>query len=175
MELDFLNRLAFYFIKAPTPSILPEIALQGLEEGFESPSLIMLAGLSSNENPFKMEEYLKKAMQELNLNFLDKELLAFSLIRATAKKILNDEVEPYEGCQFIFEQVLDSIDLRKRDIKYVYEGIGLAEIYGLYIQIYELKYDSVLLNDLRSKEEHIEEAKEMIKSKFSEWYSNNSM
>lgn len=169
MKFNFLDKLALYVVKGQPSSELPEIAMQGLEEGYENPSLILLAGLSADENPFVMDECFKNVLEELNVDFIERNQAAFFLIKSIAKNILDNQIDTYVGCDFIFNQILNMTDLRKQDDKFVYDSIGLADVYSFYITIEELMTASVKWDTLKTNEQLIEEVKENIKVKFKEW------
>lgn len=174
MKLNFLENLALYVVKVQPSSVLPNIAMQGLVDGYESPSLLLLAGLATDENPFVIDEYFKKVLQELNVDLVGTNQAAFFLVKSIAKKILDNQIDTYAGCDFIFSQILSSTDLRRQDDKFVYDSIGLSDIYSLYITIEELKNASIRWDKLKTNEQLIEEAKENIKMKFKEW-NNDSL
>ncbi len=169
MKFNFLDRLALYVVKGQPSSVLPNIAMQGLEDGYESPSLILLAGFAADENPFVIDEYLKKVLEELNVDLTETNQAAFFLVKSIAKKILDNQIDTYVGCDFIFGQILSSTELRKQDDKFVYDSIGLADIYSLYTTVEDLMNASVRWDKLKTNEQLIEEAKENIKMKFKEW------
>ncbi len=60
-------------------SQFPKIAMQQLENGVESESLIILAGMSDEDNSFEIKEYLDCAIAELNIERYEGNDAAFVL------------------------------------------------------------------------------------------------
>jgi hypothetical protein len=141
----------------------------GLESGYETPSLILLAGLSDDENLFLVDDYLKKTIDELNVEFKEPNQAALFLIKSIADRILNNSVDTYIGCDFIFGHILRLTSLRNQDEKFVYDSIGLADIYGLYVAAEELKNAMSNRDKYKTNELLIEEMKNNIKTKFEIW------
>jgi len=82
--------------------ILPDIATEALEEGEDSPSLRILAGLlepSSDEGPILLE----KVFQELEIPQPNRIEAAFQLSKDIAEKILEGQLSPYQGTKKIDE------------------------------------------------------------------------
>lgn len=171
--LNFTGRLAQYVLYEESSEELPAIASQGLKEGFETPSLVVLAGFNEYDNPFVIAAYFTQLLKELNLNLSDKEYAALYLLGLMVDKIIHGEVDVYNGCDFIFSDVLGLTDLRRKDNMYVYDSIGFANIYGLYDTIGELVHASERWDSVRSNEQLIEDTKKDIKKKLEEWRLKN--
>lgn len=165
MKFDFLESLALFMLHNQSTSILPNIAVHGLEEGYKSPSLILLAGLQDNENPFVITEHFKKSLEELNINFRDKNQAALFLVKSLVDKVLKDDIDVYKACEYIFENILPLADFRTHDKKFVYDSIGLSDIYSLYITAEELTQASIKWDKLKTNEQILNEIKEEIKMK----------
>ena|GEM_PF-946464 len=167
--MNFLEKIAQYILNEQTSSALPSIAMQGLEEGYETPSLIMLAGCNDNENPFLINQYFQGLLHELSLNSLDKKQAALFLVNSTVDKIVSNQIDVYEGCDFIFKQILDLTDLRSENKKFVYDSIELADVYSLYVTIWELMHASVNWDKIKTNNNLMEETKQEIKKRLLEW------
>ena len=64
--MNFRQQIAKYVTGNLTTEQLPDIGVTGLEEGLDTPSLCILAGLSNNESPFQIDHYFKLTLEELN-------------------------------------------------------------------------------------------------------------
>ena len=63
--MTFREQIVKYVTGNMTTNQLPDIGVSGLEEGLDSPSLRILAGLSENENFFQIDNYFKQTLEEL--------------------------------------------------------------------------------------------------------------
>jgi hypothetical protein len=80
---------------------LPAVALQALEDGHDSTSLRLLAGLCAAE----MDEALplfQRALSEIGMPLPPKDSAVMSLSRDMARKIVNGETAPYNGAKAIW-------------------------------------------------------------------------
>jgi len=130
--LNFKQHIAKYVTGHLTTSQLPELAILGIEEGYESESLFILAGMSKNDNGFEIQEYFKKALAELNLELPDRRNAALEYTTGITQDILNEKKDLFEGLKEIKSGALDSYDFFSETKKYVYDSIGFETIYGLY-------------------------------------------
>jgi hypothetical protein len=169
MTLNFLDRVSEYIITEESSKGLPKIAIQGIEENYESESLILIAGLSVKESQLYGDDYLKKMLDELNVDLTTKNKAALFLVKSVSKKILESQIDVYLGCDYIFNHVLSLTDFRKQDIKFVYDSIRLAEVYSFFINIEELRDTSEKWDKIKTNEQLINETKENIKLCFYDW------
>lgn len=84
------------------PEDLPEAALAALEDGFDSPSLRILAGLTKAESS-EAWQLFNQTLAELNLLIPSKRDAVILLARKSAEQILNGKTNPYEGAKQIWE------------------------------------------------------------------------
>ena len=162
MKFSFLDNLALYVLEGQPTPILPDIAMQGLEDDYDSESLILIAGCPSNENPFVIDVHFKSLLKELGLHLAEKSQAALFLIKSIRKKIVDNEIDPYEGCDLIFKEVVGSVKITPDKI-YAHDGIGLAQVYGMYDNIRDLMEATGRWDTEKTKEELIEEVKERIR------------
>lgn len=75
-----------------------------LEEGFDSKSLRLLAGLDK-KHPYKIdfEELFRQSLEELGWKYLDKRESLLNYAKAIAKQILSDEIESVEAVEKIYK------------------------------------------------------------------------
>ncbi|NIG54877.1 hypothetical protein [Chitinophaga sp. Cy-1792] len=171
MEFNFLEHLAFHIVRNGQYSDLPDIAVIGLREGYDTPALVILAGLDKNESSFVMNDYFEKAIQELELAEVlsGKKRAALLLVRGLRNRILKREIDVCDGCYFIFHKILSFTDIRILDQKFTYDGIGLAEVYGIYDTIGELKNSSMNWSENKTNEQLMEEEEERLMAALSGW------
>lgn len=114
-----------------TTDQLPDIAVTGLEEGLDTPSLCILAGLSKNENPFQLDHYFKLTLEELNIKLPDKRQAAIEYAIAIVDEILDGKKDIIIGAREIRYKVIDSYDFFSESKQYCYDSIGFETAYGL--------------------------------------------
>jgi hypothetical protein len=66
-------------------------AVDMLKLGYETPSLLILAGISKPTNFYESEDYLKNALKELNLNVLEREDAVFKYCTYYIEKMAKGE------------------------------------------------------------------------------------
>ena len=121
-----------------TTDQLPDIAVQGLEEGLDTPSLCILAGLSKNESPFQIEHYFKLTLEELKIELPVRRQAALEYALAIVDEILEGEKEIIQGTMEISYNAIDSFDFYSDNKKYCYDSIGFEAIYGLFVTYNDL-------------------------------------
>ena len=70
--MNFIEKIANYRLGNFSRNHLPDIALTGLNENIETDSLIILAGMSENDNSFELEQYFNMSIDELGISLPDK-------------------------------------------------------------------------------------------------------
>ena len=93
-----------------TTSQLPDIAIIGLEEGLDSPSLQILAGLNKNENPFQVDDYFRRTLQELNIKLPDKRQAAIEFGIVIAEQIIAGKIDLIIGTKQIIDKAINVYD-----------------------------------------------------------------
>jgi len=121
-----------------TTNQLPDIGVTGLQEGLDTPSLCILAGLSKNESPFQIEHYFKLTLEELNIKLPDKRQAAIEYAMAIVDEILEGKKDVIIGTREIRYNAIDSYDFFSESKQYVYDSIGFETAYGLFDTIDEL-------------------------------------
>ena len=74
---------------------LPELAARSIGEGLDTPSLRILAGLSTDD-PVEIRQYLEKILRELDIAY-SKEGLALAALKHLTKLVLDGRVDPLIG------------------------------------------------------------------------------
>ena len=132
-ELNFRQQIAKYVTGNVTTDQLPDIAVQGLEEGLDTPSLCILAGLSKNESAFQIEQYFKLTLDELEIVLPDRRKAALEYAIAIVDEILEGKKEIIQGTKEINCNAIDSFDFNSENKKYCFDSIGFEAIYGLFV------------------------------------------
>ena len=147
LNLNFNQHIAKYINGNYSVSQLPQIAYKGLEEGFDSESLRILAGMSEKDNSVEILNYFSKTIDELNIKLPEKRNAALIYAEAILHEILDKKKDVLNGVHEIKNDALGNYDFYAETIEYVYDSIGFENIYGLYIS-----YFDILENDRKKGE-----------------------
>jgi len=137
--MNFRHLLAKYRIDKLRTMQLPELALQGLMEGMESESLVILAGMSKYDSAFEIQEYFEKSLIELKIDLPDKRQAAIIFALGLIEEIENGELDIIKGIYKIKNTAIDSYDFIDESDKFCYDSIGFEIIYGLFDEYFEIK------------------------------------
>jgi hypothetical protein len=139
-----LKDAAKFWTFYPLPSEqLPEIAFDALAEGYDSPSLRALAGVT---NPImsEVEPLFRKALEELGIPIPDYSDSGKSVALYYAKAILSGDVSPYEGARTLWNLYNDDrVEIHNELLIFV----GLASEYEdaeIYLNNGNLEYKKYL-------------------------------
>ncbi len=139
-----LKRAATFWTFYPLPSEqLPEIASDALAEGYDSPSLRTLAGVT---NPImsEVEPLFRKALDELSIPIPDFSDSGKSIALYYAKAIVSGDVSPYEGARTLWNIYNeDKVEIHNELLVFV----GLASEYEdaeIYMNNGNLEYKQYL-------------------------------
>lgn len=130
--MNFKQHIAKHVTGHLTTSQLPDLAVLGIEEGYESESLLILAGMSKTDNGFEIQEYFKKALTELHLQLPEKRNAALEYAEGVTADILNQKKDLIEGLREIYTNAIGSYDFFSETNKFAYDSIGFERLYGLY-------------------------------------------
>ena len=137
--MNFSQQIAKYVTGNLTTSQLPEIGLLGLQEGLDSESLVILAGLSTNDNPFEIQEYFDKSIEELEIEIPEKRQAALIYAVGLIEEIVNGKLQIIKGICEIRNNAIDSYDFFDESVKYCYDNIGFENLYGLFDSYFDVK------------------------------------
>jgi hypothetical protein len=158
----------------PTEQI-PQIGITALKEGFETPTLWILAGLDKNEDSYVMERYLKLALQELNITMPNKRHAALEYACAIADEIIDDQKDLITGVEELRNKAIDSFDFWSENINYVYDSISFEKVYGLYVD-YDDLWDTHLPNiPFKSNNELMAETKVQLLEELKKWVEKTKL
>ncbi len=82
---------------------LPDLAVDAMQGGWDSPSLSVLAGMSSHDDAREMRDVFLTASKELGRELPGTVEASERLVRVYASDILAARVSPYEGARLISE------------------------------------------------------------------------
>ena len=166
--MNFNQQIAKYVTGNLTTSQLPEIGLLGLQEGLDSESLVILAGLSTNDNPFEIQEYFDKSIEELNIELPEKRQAAIIYAIGLIEEIVKGKLEIIKGVYEISNNAIDSYDFFNESEKYCFDSIGFEKIHGLFDNYFDVKESGKQWN--RKKiEKRTDEIKSELLTELIEW------
>jgi hypothetical protein len=137
--LTFRQNIARFVTGDISLRSLPDIALQALEEGLDTPSLRILAGLAYNENGFVIDMYFKDTLKELFIDLPDKRQAAIEFALAIADEIFEGKRDVFEGTHNIKWKAIDAYPFYEETKHYCYDSIGFEKAYSLFDTIDDLK------------------------------------
>lgn len=165
--MDFQEKLANYVLGNLSISQFSDIALTGLRQGVESESLLILAGMSSVDNPFELQTYFDKSLQELGITLPNKIEAAKVLLRYYLGKMIAHPESALEVMRSVDYDVYHKVnwlnELGVKEKKFFGEELGLERLYTWYRELQDFEDDGMLLyyNEL-PKEEQIQKFKEHL-------------
>ena len=162
-NMTLVQKISAYTLGLLTDKDLPDIAMTGLEEGYDSESLRILAGHHPTDNAFQLFDYFKKSLSEIGLTQDNRKSSLINVIRHYAGEIINRQLDPYLG--------FDEINKIVRVTEFDYSDISLDDCYVDYISIWEVKSDGLQLHTGSglTKEQFIDKSKKDLISHFKLW------
>jgi hypothetical protein len=130
---------------------MPTIALQALEQGLDSPSLRILAGLRDNEDEFILRRYLEDTLRELSIELPNKRQAAILVALTIANDIFEYRRPVVEGVEDIIRKAIDTYPFHEEAIHHRYDSIGFEKVYVLFLNA-ECDRDSGSPNEALEKE-----------------------
>ena len=167
--MNFRQQIAKYVTGNLTTDQLPDIGVKGLEEGLDTPSLCILAGLSKNENPFQIEHYFKQTLEELNIALPDKRQAALDYAFAILDEILEGKKEIIQGAKEIYCNAIDSYDFFSETKFFCYDSIGFEAVYGLFVTYNDLSNANRPWQKYKTNEQLMSEVKEELWDELRKW------
>jgi hypothetical protein len=166
----FKKHIADYVLGNVSLSSMPEAAVHALVEGYDSPSLKMLAGESStNSNPFEIKELFQHALTELGLSTPSVNEAAHTLVCYWVKRIVDGSVSPHEGASHVLNDAYRRTNYPKE--KVIGEALGISSLLAITYQysdlqdgFIELEGKSISMSDalIWLDEKMIEESKKYL-------------
>ncbi|MBK6988559.1 MAG: hypothetical protein KBF92_05745 [Bacteroidia bacterium] len=168
--MTFRQQIAKYVTGNMTTDQLPNlVGTSGLEEGLDSPSLCILAGLSKNESPHQIEFYFKQTLQELNIELPNRRQAAIDYALGIVDDILLGKKDVILGTKEMCHNALDSYDFISETKKYVYDSISFETVYGLFVTHEELIQADRLWQTEKTNEQLMVETKTDLFEELKKW------
>lgn len=161
--MTFQQKLSAYVVGHLTAKDLPGMALTALEEGYDSESLVILAGYDEADNAFVMEDYFKKTLNELGLQLKEDKVALIDVLKYYAQEIVDKKVDPYTG----FEKMKSIVDNTMFDLP----DIGLMDCHIESIEIWETMSGGLNFHTILglTKSQFIEKKKEEMRMLLRDW------
>jgi hypothetical protein len=176
--MNFQEKLANYVLGNLTRSYFPDIALTALNEGIESESLLILAGMTDRDNTFELQKYFEGSLIELAITLPNKTEAAHLLLRYYLGEMISHPDKAFEAMYKIDNDIYHQVDWQQelgvKDKKFVGDELGLERLYTWYRELQDFEDNGMLLyfNELprdkqkeKFQERLVEEAK-VLKSEF---------
>jgi hypothetical protein len=173
--MDLKEKIANYVLENFSRRHLPEIAMTGLEEGLESESLYILAGMNDRDNTFEVEKYFDDCLKELKFVLPTKLQAAKIMLAYYLKQIVDNPELAFKIMSKIDNEVYKQIDWKNKSpdqkASYVGEELGLEKMYTWYRELQDFDggllfyYNELPRDDQKKKMEWhlIEEANKLKK------------
>jgi len=164
--MTFVQKISAYTLGILTDKDLPDIAMTGLEEGYDSESLRILAGYISTDNAFQLVDYFNASLKELMLTQPDRKTALINVIKGYSHNIVDRKVDPYLG----FDRIKDAVG----KTEFYYDDINLMNCYADYISIWEVKSDGLQLHSGSglTKEQYVDKTKEDLIIHLKNWVTD---
>ncbi|MEO6831947.1 MAG: hypothetical protein ABI378_06395 [Chitinophagaceae bacterium] len=118
---------------------MPAIAFQALEQGLDTPSLRILAGLSEDENEYVIRQYFNDTLKEMSIELPEIRQAAIEAAITIAGEIFKGNQKIFEGVQDIIRKALDAFPFREESKHFCYDSIGFAKAFGLFDTLEDLR------------------------------------
>lgn len=119
-------------------SQFPKIALETLQSGIESESLVILAGMNDRDNSFEIREYLDYVIEELGIVSYQSLEAAFVLANAYIESFKKNKIDVIECIYRIKNECWDNCPNLISSNEYLFDGIQFHQIIGTWYQYYEI-------------------------------------
>lgn len=161
--MTFTQKISAYNLDLLLDKDLPDIALTGLIEDYDSASLRILAGYNELSNPFLLVETFEKSLNEMGMVLPDRKQSLINVISFHATSIVEGEIDPYIG--------FEAIDRVIRNTEFNYPDLDLDACYGEYITIWELMTDGLQMHTGSglTKEQFIQKTKINLSDSLAAW------
>jgi len=167
--VNFRQEIAKYVTGNLTTNQLPDIGVKGLEEGLDTPSLCILAGLSKNDNPFQIENYFKLTLEELRIELPDRRQAALEYAFAILDEILEGKKDIILGTKEIYCDAIGSYNFFSETKDFCYDSIGFEVVYGLFDTYDDLSNADIPWQNDKTNEQLMVEVREELWGELKKW------
>lgn len=156
--MRFIEFIAAYVLGNVSRTRLPEIAISAIEENIESESTIILAGMTSMDNTYELEQYFNSALTELRIELPDKLLAAKILIRYYLNGMISNRKDAFNlmgGINDVYNKFDWKIESTSDEKTIVGIELGLEHLYTWYRELQDYYDGGMLLyyNELPEREQ----------------------
>lgn len=156
--MNFQQKLAHIVLGHNSNFDLIKAAEVGLEEGLDSISLAITAGLSENENSLVLKEYFEKALKELAIKLPNQEEAMITLISYYSDKVLKHDLGVFEGITKIYEVVSNDCN-----------SLHWSDFVGHYHEHDDLVHNWIRAENEEKQREWIRESEKAIIAELQNW------
>lgn len=167
--MNFKQQIAKYISNNLPSEELPELAMQGIKENFDSPSLHILAGLNKQDCMYEGYDYFRYAMSELKIALPDSRQATLEYLLAVVDEIIDGNVDILKAIKEITGQVLYNYHFSDENKYYCYDSIHFEKAYGLIDTIDELTTADYPWRPGKTNKELIEEVIIELVNEFKKW------
>lgn len=170
--MTFKQNIAAFVHGSTDLTQLPAIALQALEEGIDSPSLRILAGLTSDEYASVIQGYFNDTIRELDIVLPTQREAAIEVALAIAEEIFNNTRELSKGVQDII-YTIQQYPFFEESKKHVYDSISLEQVTATFYTIQDLNdaiYDTWVAG--KTNKELLAEQLQILYNQLKKWYAH---
>ncbi|HYF04153.1 MAG TPA: hypothetical protein VEC36_12290, partial [Patescibacteria group bacterium] len=114
--MNFQQKLASYVLGILKDSDLIDIAETAIEEGFKNKKLEIVASLPKTEYSSVIQDFFKRALQELNLRFPDIETAFKIMLDYYTEEMRKKQISVNDGINIIERLILYKLD-EKENLK----------------------------------------------------------
>ncbi|MBO9727947.1 MAG: hypothetical protein J7623_04855 [Chitinophaga sp.] len=150
---------------------VPSAALQALQEGYDSPSLWILAGFSKHDDVYDILHYYHNALDELGIILPDKRDAAIEIALSIADEIFDNRRQLIEGVRGIKNTVIDAYPFYEESKHRVYDSISFENIYASLLEIEELEWSAYQWHHNKTNKELEAEFSLDLMKELREWYA----
>ncbi|PTR00918.1 hypothetical protein C8P68_101147 [Mucilaginibacter yixingensis] len=149
--MNFRQAAAGYIVGAFSTEDLPLIAYNALLKGLDSPSLVILAGMSANDTFYDLTHYFKLALKEIGIAIPSKRDACIIYALSIADDIFSEKIDLAKGASKMYYEAINRFDFNSETQRYAYDSIGFEQVYSLLME-YEDTLDSWPINETLQQE-----------------------
>jgi hypothetical protein len=172
--MTFKQNMARFVIDDSSLPSIQIVALEALEEGLDTPSLRILAGLPDNETSSVTDKYFKDALNELSFVLPDKRKAAIEVGLAIADEIIKGKRSVFDGTKDLINRAIDKYPFNQETKLYVYDSIAFEKAYGLFDTIEDLRSADYPWQPGRTNKELEQEVTEKLLAELKIWVNKMS-
>jgi hypothetical protein len=169
MPGKFRQGIISYVLDKAASDQLPAIAVRGLEEGLDTPSLRILAGMKASDYPSEIQHYFQRSIEELNIVLPDKRQAALEYALSIVQETLEGSKDVISGMKEIRYDAIDSYDFFSESKHYCYDSIGFEKAYGLFDTYEELSTADRPWDSVKTNQELMGDVKSQLFEELKKW------